>query len=29
MEDAEVVYSLGFYPEEDDLDGSYRELKSN
>ncbi|MDP9113667.1 MAG: VWA domain-containing protein [Acidobacteriota bacterium] len=27
MEDAEVIYSLGFYPEEKDLDGSYHEVK--
>ncbi len=27
MEDAEVTYSLGFYPAEDDLDGSYHDLK--
>ena len=26
-EDAEVTYTLGFYAEEKDLDGSYRELK--
>ena len=27
IEDAEVTYTLGFYAEEKDLDGSYRELK--
>ena len=27
MEDAEITYSLGFYPEEKDLDGSYHEVK--
>jgi len=27
IEDAEVTYTLGFYAEERDLDGSYRELK--
>jgi VWFA-related protein len=27
MEDAEVTYSLGFYPEEKDLDGNYHDLK--
>jgi VWFA-related protein len=27
MEDAEVTYTVGFYPEEKDLDGKYHELK--
>jgi VWFA-related protein len=27
LEDAEVTYTLGFYPEEKELDGTYHELK--